>query len=72
MRYAQGVYPIFPYDETTVAFVEFVHTHESSLLWAAGGTLAHLVYASITYEIRNHTMRTSSAAGVFRPDKQSN
>jgi len=72
MRYAQGVYPICPDYDTTVAFVDFVHTHGSSLLRAARGTLAPRVYVPLIEGLRNHTMRIGSAAGVFRPDNQSN
>ncbi len=71
MKSAHGVYPICPNDETTVALVEFIHTHGTRILREAGGHRAPLIYASLMDGARSHVSKIGSAARVFRPDPQS-
>jgi hypothetical protein len=68
MKSAQGVYPIILDDDTSFAFVEFVHNKGSAILQAAGGPGAPQVYVSIMEGERNHIVKTGSTAGIFRPD----
>jgi hypothetical protein len=71
MRSAQGAYPICPDNETTVAFVEFIHIHGTALLQAAKGAWAPRVYVSLMYGVRSHIARTGTTTRVFLPDNQS-
>ena len=36
MRSTLGAYPIYLNDVTEVAFVEFVHTHRTKIMWEVG------------------------------------
>ncbi len=70
MRSAQRVYPICADEATVVAFVEFEHTHGSSLLQTARGARAPRVCVSLIEGLRCHILRTGSAIEIFRPDNQ--
>ena len=71
IKSAQGVYPIIPDEDTTFAFVEFIHNRGSAILQAAGGPGAPQVYPSLMEGARNHPARTGSPSGIFRPDSMS-
>ncbi len=64
MKFAQGVYPIFPDDDTAFAFVEFIHTRGSTILQATGGPGAPQVYVSLMEGARSHIVKTDSPTGV--------
>jgi len=68
MKSTQGVYSIILDDDTSYAFVEFVHNKGSAILQAAGGPGAPQVYVSLMEGARNHIAKTGSTAGIFRPD----
>jgi hypothetical protein len=68
MKSAQGVYPIIPDDDTAFAFVEFIHSRGSAILFTKEGPSAPQVYVSLMEGASNHIARTCSTAGIFRPD----
>jgi hypothetical protein len=70
MRSAHGAYPIYVDDDTTVAFVEFVHTRGMTILRASGNTWSPQVYASLIQGARNFAARKWSDVGVSRMDSQ--
>ncbi len=71
MKSAQGVYPVIPDEETTFAFVEFIHTRGTAILQAAGGPVAPQCYVSLMEGARRHIDKIGSTAGIFRPDSLS-
>ena len=69
MRSAQGVYPICEDDDTALAFVDFIHTRDTAILWAAWGPRAPQCYISLMEGARSHMTKIGSAVGVmFIPD----
>jgi hypothetical protein len=68
MKSAQSVYPIIPDEDTTFAFVEFIHNRGSAILHATGGLGAPQVYASLMDLARNHIARAGSTSGIFKLD----
>jgi hypothetical protein len=71
MKSAQGVYPVIPDEDTTFAFVEFIHTRGTAILQAVGSLGAPQCYVSLMEGARHHIARTCSTAGIFRPDSLS-
>ena len=68
MKSAKGAFLIIPDDDTTFAFVEFIHSRGSSILLDRMGPGAPQVYASLMEGARSHIARTGSTTGIFRPD----
>jgi hypothetical protein len=68
MKSAQGVFPIIPDDDTSFAFVEFIHTRGSGILLTENGPRAPQVYVSLMEGARAHIAKTDSTTGIFRPD----
>jgi len=71
MKSAQGVYPVIPDEDTSFAFVEFIHTRGTAILQAAGGPGAPQCYVFLMEGARQHIAKTCSTAGIFRPDSLS-
>jgi len=68
MKSAQGLYPIIPDNDTTFAFVEFLHCRGTAILQATGGSGAPMIYVSLLEGARSHIAKTGSTTGVFMPD----
>ena len=62
MKSAQGLYPIVPDDDTTFAFMEFLHYRGTTILQAAGGLSAPLIYVSLLEGARSHIAQTGSTS----------
>jgi len=64
----QSIFPIISDDDTSFAFVEFIHTRSSAFLTATFGPGGPQVYVSLMEGARSHIARTGSTSGIFRPD----
>ena len=70
MRSAQGVYPNYEDDDTSVGFEDFVHTRGTAILQTTGEPWAPQVYVSLIERARAHIAKIGSIKMVFRPDSQ--
>ncbi len=68
MKSAQGLYPFIPDNDTSFAFVEFLHYKGTAILQATDGSGAPLIYVSLLEGARSHIAKTRSIAGVFMLD----
>ena len=71
MKSAQSVFPIIQDDDTTFAFVEFIHTRGSAILTTTFGPGAPQVYVPLIEGARSHIARTGSTSRIFRLDAMS-
>ena len=68
MKSVQSVFSIIPNDDTSFAFVEFIHTRGSAIMAATACPGAPQVYVSLIEGARSHVAKTGSTSGIFRPD----
>jgi len=68
MRLSQVAYPICADDDAVASFLEFIHTRRTAILYTDGRSWAPQIYVFLMDGPRTHMARTSSTAGVFRPD----
>ena len=67
MRSAQGVNSIREYDNTAVAFVDFLHTRGTAMLRATREPRAPKFDVLLMEGAKSHMAKTVSAVGVFKP-----